>query len=385
MQKVVGGDALVEYTRRVEAVARLEEAVKEEEAVVMRLEREEKVVKDEVEVFRARMAGLHEQAKQAVARMLSADPKLSASGVRRSKDSDKNCSKLSDQLDATSSDSVAGGEKGWEGEGGGRYRMDQRNHLGEGMDENALYAERFSSAEHPVLTRVREQTLELLPGRAHMLSGVVQGQLLGMLASMVRARRVLDVGCFTGYSALSTAAALDDDAVIYTVERDEDTAALAQENFERSPWAHKIHLVRADGIQLLTELAGVLGGGGEGEGLPAGMADGPFDMVYLDANKKQYQNYFRLIFDSEILRVGGVLVVDNVLWKGKVPEFFGLTPEERVSRNQALESKGVRSLVEADKYADAMHQFNILARSHPRAQVVMLPLRDGLSIIRRVE
>jgi predicted O-methyltransferase YrrM len=99
-----------------------------------------------------------------------------------------------------------------------------------------------------------------------MLSGVVQGQLLGMLASMVRARRVLDVGCFTGYSALSTAAALDDDAVIYTVERDEDTAALAQENFERSPWAHKIHLVRADGIQLLTELAGVLGGGGEGEG-----------------------------------------------------------------------------------------------------------------------
>jgi predicted O-methyltransferase YrrM len=253
------------------------------------------------------------------------------------------------------------------------------------MDANALYAERFSSAEHPVLTRVREQTLELLPGRAHMLSGVVQGQLLGMLASMVRARRVLDVGCFTGYSALSTAAALDDDAVIYTVERDDDTAALAQENFERSPWAHKMHLVRADGIQLLTELAGVLGGLEGGGGLPAGLADGPFDMVYLDANKKQYQNYFRLIFDSEILRVGGVLVVDNVLWKGKVPEFFGLTPEERVSRNQALESKGVRSLVEADKYADAMHQFNILARSHPRAQVVMLPLRDGLSIIRRVK
>mmetsp|Transcript_38166 Transcript_38166/g.56057 ORF Transcript_38166/g.56057 Transcript_38166/m.56057 type:complete len:349 (+) Transcript_38166:3-1049(+) len=274
-------------------------------------------------------------------------------------------------------------------EGVARYRMDQRNHLGADMDASALYAERFTSAEHPSLKEVRERTAQQLPGRTHMLSGAVQGQLLGMLASLSGARDVLELGCFTAYSALSVASAMDADGIVYTVERDDDVAAMARSNIAMSPWAHKVHLVQGDAIDVLEALHTACQEEAPTQhallpNLPRVLPRNGFDMVFLDANKKQYSNYFKMLFDLQLLRVGGILVVDNVLWKGKVPELYGLTVDERHERNQQLQRKGVMALVEADKYAEAMHAFNSAVRHDPRAQVVMLPQRDGLSIIRRI-
>ena len=104
---------------------------------------------------------------------------------------------------------VGGAEAGWK-TGLVGHVISEGNHLGPEMDANAVYAERFSTGEHEALAAVRERTRGALPERAHMLSGAVQGQLLGMLAALSNARRVLEVGCFTGYSALAVASALSE-------------------------------------------------------------------------------------------------------------------------------------------------------------------------------
>ena len=133
--------------------------------------------------------------------------------------------------------------------------------------------------------------------------------------------RTHKVGCFTGYSALAMASALGDEGRVYTIERDAEMAGVARENFAQSPWADRIALAEGDAVEILRGLArgdgGAEGGAGgdeegrgdEGEGvLPAGMAAGEFDLVFVDANKKQYSNYFKLVLDGGLLRVGGVLV-----------------------------------------------------------------------------
>lgn len=251
-----------------------------------------------------------------------------------------------------------------------RYaRMDSRNHLGEEAALHAMYAEQLSSPEPPHLAAVRARTAAALPGRAHMLSSAVQGEMLAMLVALGGARRVLEVGCFTGYAALAMAAALPEGGEVLTIERDAEVAALARDNFAASEAGRRVRLVEGEAIEELAALAA------------QGAA---FDLVFLDANKKQYANYLAALLDQGLLRVGGVLVVDNVLWKGMVPQLYTSLPEERVERNRQRQRAGVMSLVEADKYAEAMHSFNCAARDDPRTQVVLLPVRDGLSLIRRV-
>lgn len=254
-----------------------------------------------------------------------------------------------------------------------RYaKMDSRNHLGEEAGLHAMYAEQLSSPEPPHLAEVRERTSAALPGRAHMLSSAVQGEMLAMLVALSSANRVLEIGCFTGYATLAMAAALPEGGEVLTLERDPEVAQIARDNFAAAPltMTGKIWLVEGEAMEELARL------GEEGAS---------FDLVFLDANKKQYSNYLAALLDRGLLKVGGLLVVDNVLWKGMVPQLYTSLPEERVERNRQRQRAGVMSLVEADKYAEAMHSFNVAARDDPRTQVVLLPVRDGLSLIRRVK
>ncbi|EKX46238.1 hypothetical protein GUITHDRAFT_152429 [Guillardia theta CCMP2712] len=137
------------------------------------------------------------------------------------------------------------------------------------------------------------------------------------------------------------------------------------------PWGKRVELIQGDALDVLDELTGT--------------RTREFDLIFLDANKKQYSTYFTRIMEKELLRVGGVLVVDNTLWKGRVAELYSLSQTERVERNKELQRKGVMSLVAADKYAEAMHAFNQLVRGDARVEVVMLPVRDGLTLIRRIQ
>jgi len=174
-----------------------------------------------------------------------------------------------------------------------------------------------------------------------MLTGRLEGQLLAMLVATTGAKRVLEVGCYTGYSALSMASTLPADGTLLTLDRNPDTAKVAQSFFERSPVGSKITLRLGEALDTL-------------RGLPAEMT---FDLVFLDADKENYINYYELILPK--LRRGGLLVADNVLWSGRV-----LKPEK-----------------ETDK---AIVAFNRHVADDPRVEQVMLSVRDGVLMIRKL-
>lgn len=263
------------------------------------------------------------------------------------------------------------------------------------------YADAYSAVEDPAAVAVREATDSTAPGRAHMLSGRSQGALLAMLVSLTAAKRVLEVGTFTGYGAVAMAAAVPSGGVVVTLERDEAVAATAAEAFA-------------------TRAAGRIGGSGGSGGAPIDLrvgpaldamdtmtaaAEAPFDLVYIDADKKAYPDYYERCIGGGLLRVGGLMAVDNVLFKGRVVQYWdntaaggGATPaaeeglaaaatatppavEGEVAR---LRRQRARSLVAANRTAAAIHAFNELVAADPRTEQVLLPMRDGLTLIRRV-
>lgn len=178
-----------------------------------------------------------------------------------------------------------------------------------------------------------------------MLSGHVQGQTLKMFVAMTNARRVLDIGMFTGYSALAMAEALPTDGTLLACEFDPYVASLAKDLFDRSPHGRKIEIAIAPALDTLQKLAEV------GE---------PFDFVFIDADKQEYVQYFQLLLDSNLLRPNGCICVDNTLLQGQV-----YLPNP--SANGA-----------------AIAHFNQVVQDDPRVEQVLLPLRDGVTLIRRV-
>ena len=173
-----------------------------------------------------------------------------------------------------------------------------------------------------------------------MLTGAHEGALLAMLVRLVGARRVLEIGAFTGYSALCMAGALPADGEILSCDINPETSAIAQSFFDRSPHGHKIRLRLAPALETLA-------------GLPDSQT---FDLVFLDADKENYVNYYEAVLPR--LRPGGVIVADNVLWSGRV-----LAPKEKTDH--------------------AVAAFNEHVRRDTRAECVMLPVRDGVSLIRK--
>lgn len=171
-----------------------------------------------------------------------------------------------------------------------------------------------------------------------MLSGNLVGQMLKMLVKLSGAKRVLEIGTFTGYSALMIAEALPNDGEIITVEMNLKYQELAEKHFERFDTDNKIRLLKGNARELIDELEGV------------------FDLIFLDADKMSYPLYF----DKSIVKLksGGLLIVDNVLWDGTV-----LNPD--------------------DQKAKVLNQFNKLVADDERVEQVLLPVRDGISLIRK--
>ncbi|RYZ23332.1 MAG: O-methyltransferase [Chitinophagaceae bacterium] len=200
------------------------------------------------------------------------------------------------------------------------------------------YAERYSSPEPAHLQEISAWTAAHHP-KAHMLSGHLQGRFLSLMSKLLRPRRVLDIGTFTGYSALCLAEGLADDGELHTVELREEDAAVARSFFEKN---------NVKGIVLhIGEAREIIGG-----------LDETWDIVFIDADKVSYTAYFNLVLPG--LRPGGVIFVDNVLFHGQV---------------LADEVKG--------KNAKAIQEFNDFVRSCPDVERVLLPLRDGLFLLRK--
>lgn len=200
------------------------------------------------------------------------------------------------------------------------------------------YAEAHSAGESELCRSLREETYASME-LPQMVVGPLEAAFLKVMAQVVGARHILEIGMFTGYSALSMAEVLPDDGRILTCEIDEKTAALARKYFTRSPHGRKIEVRMGPALETLAGL------------------QGPFDLVFIDADKVNYVNYYRRAL--ELLAPQGVVLIDNVLWNGDV--VVQPPPDESTAAIQAL---------------------NDLVASDPRVSAVLLTIRDGVLLIR---
>lgn len=207
-------------------------------------------------------------------------------------------------------------------------------------EEIQAYAEAHSDTEDPVLQRLRRDT-NLTTINPRMISGPVQGRLLQMLCTMIQAETVLEIGTFTGYSAICLAKGLGPEGMIHTVEMNPEYEDMAQAYFTESGMATKIKLYIGDAFEVVPSL------------------DFIYDLAFLDGDKEYYPAFYELVFDR--VRSGGFIIADNVLWAGKV-----LHPESN-----------------PDKETQGLVKFNEIVLKDTRAEKVFLPLRDGLLIIRK--
>lgn len=199
------------------------------------------------------------------------------------------------------------------------------------------YATSHTSEESPLIRELVEVSRRELE-HTDMISGSVVGRFLAMLIRISGAKRVLEIGMFTGYSALNMAEALPANGELITCEYNERYEEIARSFFEKSEHGHKITLKMGLALETLNDL------------------EGPFDMVFLDADKINYVNYYENILP--MLNKGGLLIIDNVLWSGTV-----LDPD--------------------DEKAEAIDRLNKRIRDDNRTEQVLLTVRDGLMIVRK--
>ena len=207
------------------------------------------------------------------------------------------------------------------------------------MQDLTAYIEQHIDSEHPYLYRLWRST-NLYQVRGHMASGHLQGVLLRMLVEMIRPRRVLEIGTYTGYSALSMASGLDDGALIDTYEINDELEDFTRRNIEESPWADKVRLHIGDVLQELKDS-------------PLG-----YDLIFIDGNKRQYCEYYALALN--LLNPRGYILADNTLWDGHI-----IDP----TYDRDTQTLGIR-------------RFNEEIARDKRVEKVIIPMRDGLTLIR---
>ncbi|MGE3320431.1 MAG: O-methyltransferase [Candidatus Berkiella sp.] len=200
------------------------------------------------------------------------------------------------------------------------------------------YILQSTSKESALLANLRQQT-QTQTAFAHMMTGPVEGQFLQMLVKLISAKSCLEVGTFTGYSALHIANALGTDGRLITLEARKHHAEVAQKFFDLSPHGHKITLVLGDATRTLLDI------------------DETFDFIFIDADKANYPFYYDYLLPK--LRSNGLMVIDNTLWGGEV-----------------IEPK--------DKEGTAIHTLNQKVVNDERVECVMLSVRDGMLLIRKV-
>lgn len=186
----------------------------------------------------------------------------------------------------------------------------------------------------------RETYLRVINPR--MISGHLQGKLLEMLVRMMRPKRVLEIGTFTGYSALSIARGLEDDAILDTIEVDDELEDIAAKYFEASEYGHRIRQHIGSALDVVPRLGEV------------------YDMVFIDGDKREYPVYYDMLMDGGYVRSGSILMADNILWYGKVAE--------KVAHN--------------DLHTAAIVEFNRRVVEDVRVDNVIVPIRDGINLIR---
>lgn len=202
------------------------------------------------------------------------------------------------------------------------------------------YIEGHISQEPPELYEIDRQTnLRLVNGR--MCSGHIQGRLLKMLVAMTRPKRILELGTFSGYSALCMAEALDDDATIDTIEVDDELEDFIQANLGSSPHGHKVTLHIGNALDIMSQ-----------------WTSPTFDLIFIDADKRQYVDYLEA--SLPLLRDGGFILADNTLWDGHVV----------ADEKHSPQTLGIMA-------------FNDLVAHHPQFETAIIPIRDGLTILRK--
>jgi predicted O-methyltransferase YrrM len=204
------------------------------------------------------------------------------------------------------------------------------------MNEDWIkYAEDFTSGESEVLQALRRECYEHYSDSS-MLSGFFQGRVLSMFSKMIRPNVVLEIGTYLGYSALCFAEGLADGGKVITLDVNEETNKVARSFVERTEYAGRIEFLLGNALDIIPTLRET------------------FDLVFIDADKTNYSNYFNLVFDK--VRPGGFIIADNVLWSGKV------------------------LLDEKDESTTALHEFNEMVLADERVSNVLLPIRDGLML-----
>lgn len=203
----------------------------------------------------------------------------------------------------------------------------------------SAYADRHTTPDDALLSELAQHTTRTHP-HAHMLSGHVQGQLLSQISRMISPRRILEIGTFTGYSALCLAKGLVADGQLHTIEIRKEDAATARKFFDRSDDGHRIHIHNGDACHVIEALKET------------------WDLVFIDADKVNYIRYYESVLPRT--RPGGWIIADNVLFHGQVLQ-------DPVKGRHAI----------------AIDAFNRHVRHDPRVEQVMLTVRDGLMLIRK--
>lgn len=210
------------------------------------------------------------------------------------------------------------------------------------MDLNT-YLTAFSQEQDPVLQWLQKQT-NLRTNHARMLCGPVEGKLMEMLSGMIQPSNILEIGAFTGYSAICLARGLKEGGMLDSLELNDELEDLILQAHEKAGLADKITLHIGDAKQTLKTLKE------EGK---------MYDLVFIDANKREYPAYYELVFD--MVRPGGYILADNVLWDGKV----------------------YQENVPQDAQTQGIFKFNEIVKEDPRVENVIIPLRDGMNLIRK--
>lgn len=199
------------------------------------------------------------------------------------------------------------------------------------------YVVQHTENEPELLRELSRETFQKML-QPRMLSGHFQGRILSFLSKLIRPKKILELGTFTGYSALCLAEGLDKDGELHTIDKNEELVSFQRRYFNRSIHGSKIHQHTGCALEIIKKL------------------NYKFDLIFIDADKSNYVNYFNLLADK--IKKGGVLISDNVLWSGKV----------------------IEPLENSDLSTKVLLEYNKLLKEDPRFETILLPIRDGLTL-----
>ena len=202
------------------------------------------------------------------------------------------------------------------------------------------YSEKYSQQEPKILQELNREThLKVLNPR--MLSGFFQGRLLSIISKLIKPKKVLEIGTYTGYSAICIAEGMNKNGIIHTIDKNEELNTIQKKYFKKSGLENNIIQYNGCALDIIPKI------------------EEKFDLIFIDADKENYINYFNLVIDK--LNNNGVILADNVLWSGKV-----INSEDH------------------DLTTNVLREFNRMVNNDKRVETILLPIRDGISIIRKI-